>query len=161
MNKNSCYVYYKSTVLPSMKKDKTYTVMCAIDMTSRGIVHAVCTCPAGTSESCVHVSDLLHTLECLYESPKNALLAGSAVGEPKTSQCTWLKPRKRKVAATNAHDMTYVKHEYGKKRKRKAWTADFDPRPPQARALATADSARQILFDGLKKSGTCAELLLQ
>ena len=108
----------------------------AIDMTSRGIVYAVCTCPAGASESCVHVSALLHALECLYESPKNALLAGSAVGEPKTSmQCTWLKPRKRKVAATNAHDMTYVKHEYGKKRKRKSWTADFDPRPPQARAV--------------------------
>ena len=80
-------VYYKSTVLPSMKKDKTYTVMCAIDMTSRGIVHAVCTCPAGTSESCVHVSALLHALECLYESPKNALLAGSAVGEPIRRLC--------------------------------------------------------------------------
>ena len=116
--------------------------MCAIDMTSRGIVHAVCTCPVGTNESCVHFSALLHALECLYESPKNALLAGSAVGEPKTSmQCTWLKPHKRKVPTTSAH---YVKHEYGKKRKRKSWTAVFDPRPPQARALATADSARQV-----------------
>ena len=162
MNKDIRYVYYKSTVLPSMKKDKSYTVMCAIDVTGKVIVRAVCTCPAGTSESCVHVSALLHALECLYESPKSTFLAGSAVGESKTSmQCMWLKPRKRKVSATSAHDLKYIKHEYGKKCRRKSWAADFDPRPPHARALATSGAARQLLCDGLKQSGICAEFLLQ
>jgi len=92
-------------VFSSMKKDKTYTV--EIHTTKIKIVRANCTCPAGISESCVHLSALLHALECLYESSRNALVGGSAVGEPKTSmQCIWLKPRKRKVPATSAHDMT-------------------------------------------------------
>ena len=63
----------------------------------------------------VHLSALLHALECLHESPNTIFLAGSTVGEPKTSmQCMWLKPRKRKVQATSAHDLNNVKREYEK-----------------------------------------------
>lgn len=161
MVKVNTNIFYKGSVYPSMKKDQTYTVMCKIDTEKREVVSVSCTCPVGTSESCVHLSALLHALECLYESSTNVLKAGSAVGESRTSmQCSWLKPRKRKVPATNANDMTYTKHEYGKIKRKKS-SNQFDPRPPNARSKNISISSKNILIDGLKGSGTCAELLLQ
>lgn len=154
-------VHYKSSILPSMKKDKAYSTSCSIDVKGKKIAHAHCSCPAGISESCVHVSALLHALECLFESPKNTQLVESAVGVSKTSQqCTWLKPRARKVSATRAMDITYVKHEYGKKKRKTPPPADFDPRPPSKRGSAILREARQKFCKSIKGSGICAELLL-
>ena len=97
------HILYKATNLPSMKKDKPYSTHCSIDFVKKKMASAFCSCPAGISESCVHISALLHALECLFESSKNSLLASSAIGESKTSQeCAWLKPRQRKVSATLA-----------------------------------------------------------
>ena len=63
---------------------------------------------------------MLHALECLFEAQHKAVLVGTALGEPRTSfECSWIKPRKRKVPATSANDLHYTKHEYGKTRKRK------------------------------------------
>jgi len=119
MATDASHCFYKAVVLPSMKKDKTYTVLCAITLTSTEVDCVRCTCPAGESQSCVHLSALLHALECLFEAPHKAILVGTAVGESKTSfECMWAKPRKRKVPATCASDLRYVKHEYGRKRKR-------------------------------------------
>jgi len=54
MAKSSQHVFFTRVCsLPSMKKDKTYTV--GIHTTKRKIVRAICTCPAGISESCVHL----------------------------------------------------------------------------------------------------------
>ena len=84
-----------------------------------------------------------------------------AAGESKTSiECTWVKPRKRKVAATCATDLHYVKHEYGTKCKRKSTCNDFDPRPPSKHDISTAKEGKKMLIDGLKGSSTCAELVL-
>ena len=89
------------------------------------------------------------------------MLAKMAAGESKTSlECTWVKPRKRKVAATCATDLQYVKHEYGTKRKRKSTRNDFDPRPPSKCGVSTVEDGKKILVDGLKGSRTCAELVL-
>ena len=161
MYTDALYCFYKAVVLPSMKKDKTYTVLCAIGMASRLIKRVQCSCPAGDSQSCVHLSAMLHALECLFETPRKSALVGIAVGESKTSfECTWVKPRKRKIPPTCAESLKYVKHEYGKKTKRKCSDAHFDPRPPNVRNVAIVEEGRQILIAGLKGSGTCAELLL-
>ena len=105
---------------------------------------------------------MLHALECLFETPHKAILVGTALGESKTSfECTWLKPRKRKIEATCADVLHYIKHEYGKTPKRKSTDTDFHPRPPSKRSAATVEEGRQILALGLKGTGTCAELLLQ
>jgi len=58
------------------------------------IVH--CNCPAGESQSCVHLSALLHALECLFEAPRKAILVGTAVGESKTSlECMYVGEAKK------------------------------------------------------------------
>ena len=91
---NMSYCFYKAAVLPSMKKEKPYNVLCAIHLASKEVHCAHCSCPAGESQSCVHLSAMLHALECLFETPYKAILVGTAVGESKTSfECTWLKPR--------------------------------------------------------------------
>ena len=155
------YTFYKSKIYPSMKKDKPYDCDCCIDGAKRKIISAHCSCPAGISKSCVHVSALLHSLECLFENPRNSLLVASAVGESKTSQaCEWLKPRKRKVDATRAADLLYVKHEYGKKKRKKPPPADFDPRPPTKRNAQSVEQAKCLLCASIKDSKVCADLLL-
>ena len=158
---DSSYCFCKAVVLPSMKKNTTYTVLCAVKLDSKRMECVKCTCPAGESQSCVHLSAMLHALECLFEAPRKAILVGTAVRESKTSfECTWVKPRKRKVPATCADSLHYFKHEYGKTCKRKLAETDFDPRPPSKRGAATVEAGRQILLAGLKGFGTCAELLL-
>ena len=110
-------------------------------------------------ESCVHVSALLHSLECLFESSKNSRLVASAVGESRILQeCSWLKPRLKNVAATCATDIVYVKHEYGRKKQKNLPPANFDPRPPSKRNHASVAESRRILCE--KGSGICADLIL-
>ena len=125
------------------------------------MVYIQCNCPAGLSQSCIHLSALLYAVECLFTTPRTVLLAKMAAGESKTSlECTWVKPRKRKVAATCATDLQYVKHEYGTKRKRKSTCNNFDPRPPSKRGVSTVEDGKKILVDGLNGSRICAELVL-
>ena len=108
----------------------------------------------------MHLSALLHALECLFEDPYKDLV-GTAVGESRTSlECKWVKPRKCKVPAPCADDLDYIKHENGKKRRRNATKSDFDPRPPARRDSSTTEAGKEILCNGLKRSGTCAELML-
>ena len=68
-----------------MKKDKCYNSDCCIDVSRKKIVAAHCRCV-----SCVHVSALLHSIECLFESSKNSRLVASAVGESRTSHARML-----------------------------------------------------------------------
>ena len=161
MCKNATHCFYKGIVLPTMKKDKSYTVLCSIQLSSKKIDGVQCNCPAGLSQSCIHLSALLHAIECLFTMPRTTLLAKMAAGESKTSlECTWVKPRKRKVAATCATELHYVKLEYGTKRKGKSTSSDFDPRPPSKRGVSAVEDGRKILVEGLKASRTCAELVL-
>ena len=41
------YIFYKSKILPSMKKDKCYNSDCCIDVSKKKIVAAHCSCPVG------------------------------------------------------------------------------------------------------------------
>ena len=159
MRKNSTHCFYKGIFLTTMK-DKSYTVLCSIQLASKEIDYVQCNCPAGVSQSCIHLSALLHACECLFTTLCTVLLAKMAAGESKTSlECTWVKPSKHKVTATCATDLHYVKHEYGNKRKRKSTCSDFDPRPPTKHDVSTAEQGRKILADGLKGSSTCSEVV--
>lgn len=136
-------------------------MLCSIPLSSKKIDYVQCNCPAGLSQSCIHLSALLHAVECLFITPCPALLAKMAARESKASlECTWVKPRKHKVATTCATNLHYVKHEYGTKRKPKSTSSDFDPRPPSKRDISTAEEGQRILKDGLKGSNTSAELVL-
>ena len=96
MTTDASHCFYKGVVLPSMKKDKIYTVLCAVTLTSTEVDCVHCSCPTGESQSCVYLSALLHALDCLFEAPRKTILVGTAVGESKTSlECMWAKPRKR------------------------------------------------------------------
>lgn len=83
-----------------------------------------------------------------------------AVGESRTSlECLWIKPRKRKVAGTCATDLHYVKHQYGIKHKQKSTTVILTHDLPTNVTILLL-RGKQILSDGLKGSGTSAELVL-
>ena len=162
MAKDASHCLYKAVLLPSMK-DKAYIVLCAASLAFKKVELVKCSCPAGECQTCVHLSAMLalHALECLFEVPYKGVLVGTTVGEPKTSfECMWVKPRKKKVPATPAHTLCYVKHEYGKIRERKSKDTNFDPRPPSKRSTVTMKAGKHILKVGFKNSGTCAEILL-
>ena len=124
-------------MLPTMKKDKCYTVLCAINKEDKYKF------PAGECQTCIHLLAMLHALECLFEAQHKAVLVGTALGEPRTSfECSCIKPRKRKVPATSANDLHYTKHMYGKTRKENQWTWTL---PPSKRGKDTIETGRQIL----------------
>ena len=68
-----------------MKKDKCYTVLCAISFSTEKIELVKCSCPAGECQTCIHLSAMLHARECLFEAQHKAVLVGTALGEPRTS----------------------------------------------------------------------------
>ena len=140
--------------------DKLYTVICAIELASNQIINVKCSCPAGVSQSCVHVSAMLHAIECIFAYPNNNQ-AALAAGESKTSyECSWMKPRSHKMEATCCTDLHYCKHEYGRASKKRKNNSDFDPRPPMMRSEGNVEAGRKSLVEGLKGLKTCAELLL-
>jgi len=73
-----------SSVLPSMRKDRVYCVTVAI---KESTCRAYCTCPAGLSGCCKHVTSTLYCLEdfvrrSLREEEKNGLHRKAAEVEP-------------------------------------------------------------------------------
>ena len=63
-----------------MKKDKTYTVLCSIQLSSMKTDCVQCKCPAGLSQSGIHLSALLYALECLFTTQHTAVMAKMAAG---------------------------------------------------------------------------------
>ena len=85
MCNKATHYFYKGMVLPTMKKDKLYTVLCSIGLSCRKVDCVQCNCPVGSSQSCVHLSAVFHALECLFITPHTTMMAGVAVGESRTS----------------------------------------------------------------------------
>ena len=74
---------YKSKIL---ERQVLQHVIAALMSARRLLLLTYCSCPVGMCESCVNVSALLRSLECLFESSKNSRLMASAVGELRASQ---------------------------------------------------------------------------
>ena len=73
MCKNTTHCFYKGNGLPTVKKDKSYTVLCLIQLSSKNIDYVQCNCPAGLNRSCIHLSALLHAFEYLFTTPHTAV----------------------------------------------------------------------------------------
>ena len=58
MSTNMSYCFYKAAVLPSMKKDKPYNVLCAIDLAC--IVHTVAALLVKASHVCICQQCYMH-----------------------------------------------------------------------------------------------------
>ena len=132
--------------LPEMKKDILYKLNLTMD-SSGEILSATCGCPAGNGPtgSCKHISALCYALEEF-----------SRIKELRSPQsCTsqlqkWNQLRKRRLDSCCLDDITFIKHEYGKKKKMLE-SLVYDPRPPSFRS--TSEGSIQALGRDLKATG--------
>lgn len=116
------------------------------------------------SESCTHISALLHALSALNTTSAlrpSLQLTHDEEEEavPCTSQpCRWKPPRKRKESILRLSDATFEKHDYAKAVKRKICKVeDFDPRPECFRG--TVSSRLPELLQKIKGEQLCISLL--
>ena len=98
-----------AVVLPSMRKDHLYTVCTLMHQATARVIRACCTCPAGLSGCCNHITATLYCLEDYIHC---------GLQEDKWKGCTdrlqtWNQPRKRNLDARPTDDVKLVKHEYG------------------------------------------------
>lgn len=82
-----------STVLPSMRKDRIYCVTIAIKESTSHVMTAYCTCPAGLSGCCNHITA---TLYCLEDYVRRGLREEERMGCTEKLQ-KWNQPRKHNV----------------------------------------------------------------
>ena len=100
--------YFKSQVLPSMRKDVVY--QCYILMSSIGsVLRAYCGCPAGIDGRCNHAAATLFALEA-YCKEREKQSDESCTSRP----CKWNVPRKRKGSVVPIGAMSFKKHDYSK-----------------------------------------------
>ena len=102
------YVCVKSKVLPSMRKDRMYTTVIVLHNSTAHIASAHCTCPAGLSGCCNHVTA---TLYCLEEYIYSGLYEDDLKGCTDKLQ-KWNQPRKRNVEPRPTDEVTPSKQEY-------------------------------------------------
>lgn len=101
--------------MPSKKKTTAYT--CYIVLRKNGLVQkAFCACPAGIDCRCNHVAATLFCLEEYCKVREKQLLADESCTSQKYK---WNVPRKRKGEVVPIADMTFEKHEHGKKKARR------------------------------------------
>ena len=105
------FCYVRAKVLPSMVKNKMYSV--TLCLRNNGDVHvAFCVCPAGLAGSCNHVAALIYALE---EFVRLGLREESRL--PCTSKLqAWNKPRARNVEPMPVHSVELVAEQYRKKK---------------------------------------------
>ena len=136
----------KCICLPEMKKDILYKINFMMDSNGE-IISATCGCPAGVgpTASCKHISALCYALEefCRIKELRSPRSCTSELQK-------WNQPRKRKLDACAVDEITFVKHEYGKKKKQPQPLV-CDPRPPAFRT--TSESSVHRLKEDLQKTG--------
>ena len=98
-----------AVVLPSMKKDRLYNVCILIHRSNTQVIRAFCTCPAGLSGCCNHVTA---TLYCLGDYFHCGLQEDEQKGCTDRLQ-TWNQSRKRNLDARPTDNVKLVKHEHG------------------------------------------------
>ena len=121
-----------STVLPSMRKDRIYCATIAIKESTCRAVTAYCTCPAGLSGCCNHITA---TLYCLEDYVRRGLREEERMGCTEKLQ-KWNQPRKRNVEPRPTDDVVPTKAEYGKEKRSKAMHVNkWDCRPDTRRII--------------------------
>ncbi len=147
--------YLKSQVLPSMKKQQVYT--CHIVFISSGnLSSSQCGCPAGVDGRCNHVTATLFAAAeyCkqrseLKNKPKSSIEELSCTSQ----KCKWNVPRERTGNVTPIANMTFIKHDYSKQKKKRK--SGHDVRAPHQRTWPK-EKVKRMLFlakDYQEKSG--------
>ena len=121
------------------------------------------------SASCTHVSALLHALVSLT-APQFQLQPSELESQdvlhscdeetvPVTSRpCQWKAPKKRKESTMAMSEVSFIKHEYGREKKRTVEPLeDFDPRPVEFRG--SASEHLPDLLDKIRGEQLCISLL--
>ena len=121
-----------AAVLPSMKKDRVYKVIIFFCESTARVAQACCSCPAGLSGCCNHVTG---TLYCLEDYIHSGLQDDERKGCTERLQ-TWNRPRQRNIEAMPIDDIHLVRKEYGVKKRIKAHRInEWDCRPEHRRIL--------------------------
>ena len=129
-----------STVLPSMRKDRVYCVTVAIKESTCRVVTAYCTCPAGLSGCCNHVTS---TLYCLEDFVRRGLREEERMGCTEKLQ-KWNQPRKRNVDPRPTDDVVLTKAEYGKQKRSKVLHVNKWDCRPDTRRIVDPNKARRL-----------------
>ena len=127
------------TVLPSMRKDRVYSVTIAIKESTCRVVTAYCTCPAGLS-GCNHITS---TLYCLEDFVRRGLREEERMGCTEKLQ-KWNQPRKRNVEPRPTDDVVLTKAEYGKEKRSKAVHVNKWDCRPDTRRIVDPNKARRL-----------------
>ena len=146
------YVCIGASVLPSMKKDKMYSVRIVLSEHTGHIEKAFCVCPAGLSGCCNHVTATLYCIEDYFHLKLN---------EDDQKGCTeklqtWNQPRKKKVDARPTNLVMLTKKVYGVEKRPKACNVNkWDCRPTSRRAVPPYRKAnlrkKLLVIDQAKK----------
>ena len=128
------YICIAATVLPSMKKDRNYSVYIVLSDSGNiaRVVSAYCVCPAGLSGCCNHVTATLYSIEDYFHLKLN---------EEDQKGCTeklqrWNQPRKKKVGARPTDLVTLTRKVYGVEKRAKVCSVNkWDCRPTSRRVV--------------------------
>ena len=123
------HICIASKVLPSMRKDRVYSVIIIICESTIKVSAAYCGCPAGLAGCCNHITATLYCLEhyiheCLYEDEEMGCTDRLQV---------WNHPRKRNVDARPTDENKQV---YGVEKRSKLHSVnEWDHRPVSRRII--------------------------
>jgi len=133
------HICISAVVLPSMKKDRVYNVTIFVHQFAR-ISHACCSCPAGLSGCCNHITATLYSLEDYVHS---GLQDDELKGCTDRLQ-TWNIPRHLGADPRPTDEIQLSKKQYGvEKRVKKHRVNEWDCRPINRR-LVDPNTARNL-----------------
>ena len=137
------------TVLPSMRKDRTYQVRVSCTVPARADVStdvraAYCICPAGLAGSCNHVAALLYGLEDFVRSGLRAEADKTCTEKLKARN----RPPARKVKPRQVSEVFLVKQIFWKReiKRLRITKPHYDPRPISER-LPVVDQVENLFED--------------
>jgi len=134
------YVCVRSSVLPSMRKDRIYTAKIFLCESTATVVGAYCTCTAGLCGCCNHVTATLYYME---EYINAGLCDDKLIGCTDRLQA-WIKPRKQNVAARPTYEVVLNKMEYGIERRAKLHRVNFWDCHPVSRRIIDPNRSRNL-----------------
>jgi len=130
----------KTSVLPSMRKDCIYHVTLIIRESKARVITAYCTCPAGLSGCCNHITASLY---CLEDYVRLGLREEELKGCTEKLQ-RWNHPQKRNVEPRPTGEVSMCREEYGKiKHRRSQHINKWDCRP-DTRRIVDPNKARKL-----------------
>jgi len=133
------HICISAVVLPSMRKDRVYNVTIFVHQSAR-VTHACCSCPAGLSGCCNHITATLYSLEDYVHS---GLQDDELKGCTERLQ-TWNIPRHLGADPRPTDEVQLSKKQYGvEKRVKKHRVNEWDCRPINRR-LVNPNTARNL-----------------